>query len=91
MVTRNVVLTNRQNKLVTTLVSEGRYQNASEVLRDSLRLLEEKIERQNAELANIRSGVLEGLGQADRGEFESGTVEEIFESAFDEAKQRMAT
>ena len=40
-------------------------------------------------MANIRSGVLEGLGQAERGEFESGTVEEIFESAFDEAKQRM--
>ena len=41
MPTRNVVLTNHQAVLVEQLVTSGRYQNASEVLREGLRLLEQ--------------------------------------------------
>jgi len=37
MPTRNVVLTERQADLIETLVESGRYQNASEVMRDGLR------------------------------------------------------
>jgi putative addiction module CopG family antidote len=40
MPTRNVVLTAHQAGLVEKLVASGRYQNASEVLRDGLRLIE---------------------------------------------------
>ena len=40
MPTRNVVLTEHQAALVERLVSVGRYQNASEVLREGLRLVE---------------------------------------------------
>jgi len=40
--TRNVVLTERQADLIETLVESGRYQNASEVLRDGLRLVEQR-------------------------------------------------
>ena len=40
MPTRNIVLTDHQAALVERLVSSGRYQNASEVLRQGLRLLE---------------------------------------------------
>ena len=42
MPTRNVVLTDQQAELVETLVKSGRYQNASEVLRDGLRLLQRR-------------------------------------------------
>ena len=38
MPTRNVVLTEHQASLVEQLVTSGRYQNASEVLREGLRL-----------------------------------------------------
>jgi putative addiction module CopG family antidote len=38
--TRNVVLTPQQSALVDGLVASGRFQNASEVLRAGLRLLE---------------------------------------------------
>lgn len=41
MSTRNVVLSDHQHKLVDSLVSTGQYQNASEVLRAGLRLLEQ--------------------------------------------------
>ena len=40
MPTRNVVLSDHQNELVEGLVQSGRYQNASEVLREGLRLIE---------------------------------------------------
>jgi putative addiction module CopG family antidote len=40
MPTRNVVLTDHQDSLVDRLVKSGRYQNASEVLREGLRLME---------------------------------------------------
>lgn len=42
MPTRNVVITDRRQQLVEPLVASGRYQNASEVLRDGLRLVEER-------------------------------------------------
>jgi antitoxin ParD1/3/4 len=42
MPTRSVVLTDHRAKLVERLVASGRYQNASEVLRDGLRLLEDE-------------------------------------------------
>jgi Arc/MetJ-type ribon-helix-helix transcriptional regulator len=39
--TRNVVLTDHQEEFIEGLVSSGRYQNASEVLREGLRLIEQ--------------------------------------------------
>ena len=47
MPTRNVVLTDHQQDVIETLVESGRYQNASEVLRDGLRLVEQR-EREDA-------------------------------------------
>ena len=40
MPTRDVVLTEHQTALVENFVAFGRYQNASEVLREGLRLIE---------------------------------------------------
>ena len=42
MPTRNVVLSEHQHDLVESLVQSGRYQNASEVLREGLRLIEQR-------------------------------------------------
>lgn len=39
MPTRNIVLTEQQAKFVEQMVASGRYQNASEVLREGLRLV----------------------------------------------------
>jgi len=51
---QNVVLTKQQATLVESLVRSGRYQNASEVLRDGLRLLERREAEETAKLAAIR-------------------------------------
>ena len=57
MPTRNVVLTDQQVKLVEKLVHSGRYQNASEVLRDGLRLLQRRELEETAKLEAIRGAL----------------------------------
>ena len=49
MATRNIVLTERHQKTIERLVATGRYQNASEVLREGLRLLEQREAEDEAE------------------------------------------
>ena len=85
MPTRNVVLTEQQEIFVGQLVETGRYQNASEVLRDGLRLLEDRVKRREAELADISAGVIAGYDQIERGEFAEGSGEEAIERAFERA------
>jgi antitoxin ParD1/3/4 len=82
MPTRNIALTEAQDNFVGELISSGRYQSASEVLRDGLRLLGDAMARREAELADIRNGIAEGLGQERRGELIDG------EAAIDEAFRR---
>ncbi|MEJ6785103.1 MULTISPECIES: type II toxin-antitoxin system ParD family antitoxin [Phyllobacteriaceae] len=47
--------------LVRDLVESGRYASASEVLRDGLRLLEEREDRHQAKLEALREAVREGV------------------------------
>lgn len=46
---------------VRELVDSGRYASASEVVRDSLRLLEEREEQRQAKLAALREAIREGV------------------------------
>ncbi len=85
MATRNISLTEAQDNFVGELISSGRYRSASEVLRDGLRLLGDAMARREAELADIRSGIAEGLAQEQRGELIDGEVaiDEAFRQACD--------
>jgi len=65
MATRNIVLTDHQEQLVGTLVKAGRYQNASEVLREGLRLVEEKEVQLQQKLLTLREALAEGLADID--------------------------
>lgn len=67
--TRNVVLTERQANLIESLVESGRYQNASEVLRDGLRLVEQREAEDAIKLKALRSAARLGVGALERGEF----------------------
>jgi antitoxin ParD1/3/4 len=69
MPTRNVVLTKRQQGLIDKLVGSGRYQNASEVLREGLRLVEQREAEDAAKLKHLRAAAAEGFDTLDRGEF----------------------
>jgi antitoxin ParD1/3/4 len=69
MPTRNVVLTERQESLIEALVQSGRYQNASEVLREGLRLVESREIEEARKLEALRSAARDGASAFDRAEF----------------------
>jgi antitoxin ParD1/3/4 len=70
MPTRNVVLTDHQEEIVADLVRSGRYQNASEVLREGLRLIEERDAREHAKLAALKEAARIGFADLDEGRYE---------------------
>ncbi len=82
MATRNVVLSSAQDELVERLVASGRYQNASEVLRSGLRLLEE----QEADLHDLCSRLADGLAEATAGARAAGSGADAVRRAFARAK-----
>ncbi|NKX43169.1 type II toxin-antitoxin system ParD family antitoxin [Roseicyclus persicicus] len=84
MVTRNVVLTDAQSEFVDKLVASGRYQNASEALRAGLRLLE----RDEADLGDLRARLTAGLDEALRGDLAEGTGQDAIRRAFRAARSR---
>ena len=65
MPTRNVVLTTHQATLVDRLVKSGRYQNASEVLREGLRLVEREETETQARLEALRDAAHVGLADVE--------------------------
>lgn len=60
MPTRNVNLTEELDRFVAKKVKAGRYENASEVVRDALRTLEREEQRYEAKLAALRSAIDDG-------------------------------
>ena len=73
MPTRNVVLTGRQETLIESLVQSGRYQNASEVIREGLRMIENRELEDAAKLEGLRAAALAGVSALDRGAFKEFT------------------
>jgi antitoxin ParD1/3/4 len=67
MPTRNVVLTERQENLIDALVQSGRYQNASEVLREGLRLVENNEVEAATKLEALRTAVQVGVADFEQG------------------------
>lgn len=70
MATRNVVLSKHQHELVESLVSSGRFQNASEVLREGLRLLERQEAEDSARLTALRHAAEAGWADLAAGRFD---------------------
>jgi antitoxin ParD1/3/4 len=67
MPTRNVVLTAHQADLIEKLVASGRYQNASEVLREGLRMVESREAEDRARLEAIRRAIQVGIDDLEAG------------------------
>jgi antitoxin ParD1/3/4 len=78
MPTRNISLTDHLDRLVEAEVGSGRYGNASEVVREGLRLIERRKQEERAKLKWLRGAVREGLDQIDRGEgVEFGSIGDL--------------
>ncbi len=68
----NVSLTPQLQGFVEAKVKSGRYQSSSEVVRESLRLMEQRDQANAAALVEVRRKVAVGLDQARRGELRDG-------------------
>jgi antitoxin ParD1/3/4 len=69
--TRNVVLTEQQATMIERLVHSGRYQNASEVLRDGLRLVQQRDAEDKARIAALRQAASVGEQDFSAGRYRS--------------------
>ncbi len=64
----NVSLTPELEQFVSTKVGSGRYNSASEVVREALRLLEEHDQARGAQIAAFNQELGQRLASLDRGE-----------------------
>jgi antitoxin ParD1/3/4 len=64
----NVSLTPELEMLVESKVRSGRYQSASEVIREGLRLLDDQDRLRKAQLDEVRKKIQIGIDQLDRGD-----------------------
>jgi antitoxin ParD1/3/4 len=72
----NVSLTPELERLVHEKVSSGLYNSASEVVREALRLLQERDELRGLRFQELKREIAKGTEAADRGELISG--DEVF-------------
>ena len=86
MPTRNVVLTEQQAELVEKLVQSGRYQNASEVLRDCLRFLQRRESEETAKLEALRGALDEAEAAVATGDLYDYTP-----TLFDDEEESIST
>jgi antitoxin ParD1/3/4 len=73
----NVHLTDELERLVQRKVQSGRYNSASEVVREALRLLEERDELRAIRKDELRKRIAEGLEAVKAGRVQDG--EEVFD------------
>ena len=69
MPTQTVVLTEHQEKVIDGLVKSGRYENASEVMREGLRLIEQRENLEAAKLAALQQASQQGFSDLEQGRF----------------------
>jgi antitoxin ParD1/3/4 len=95
MPTQNVNLTEHQSALIHRLMDEGRYKNASEVVRAGLRLLECQEEEERLKLERLRAEVQKGVDDLENGRYvEVSNREEIdalFEKIRSDARRLLAS
>jgi antitoxin ParD1/3/4 len=73
--------------LIQSLIESGRYSTASEVMREGLRLLEEREERRQAKLEALRAEIQKGF---DSGPAEEVDIGEMMKSIKERGRQRLA-
>ena len=69
MPTRNVNLTDHFDRFIEAGITSGRFSNASEVVREGLRLLEQRESEDKAKLQWLRAAVKQGFDEIDNGQF----------------------
>jgi antitoxin ParD1/3/4 len=75
--TRNVVLTDHHESVIEALVDSGRYQDASDVLREGLRLVERSEALEAAKLMALQGAAAVGFADLDARRFHDVRSDEV--------------
>jgi antitoxin ParD1/3/4 len=87
MPTRNVDLTEHLDRFIETGITSGRFSNASEVVREGLRLLEQREEDETAKLEWLRKAAKEGFDDADRGDYVTLSSDQEIDTFVDQVRR----
>jgi antitoxin ParD1/3/4 len=91
MPTRNINLTEHFDRFIEAGISAGRYQNASEVVRAALRLLEQHEAEDAAKRERFWEAIQEGIDAADRGDvttLEEHEIDDFIEKIGEDVEER---
>ena len=86
----SVALTPHFESLAHRLVTSGRYNNISEVIRDGLRLLESRMQEESAKLHALRTAVKVGLDDFENGNFTQLNTPQQIEDFVRQSGERVA-
>ena len=73
----NVSLTPQLEEMIKKKVASGYYNSSSEVIREALRLLDERDQLKSLQLAELRNDIASGINSLESGEGRSFDVESI--------------
>lgn len=85
----NVSLTPELEQLVNDKVTTGMYQTASEVIREGLRLLRERDQRQDALRRDVRAG-FEAVERGEFTEYDAGNIQKLSNRVKARGRKRLA-
>src|SRR5579864_1779840 len=90
MPTRNVNLTDHFDRFIETGIRSGRFSNASEVVREGLRLLEQREKEDKAKLEWLRAAAKEAFDQLDRGDYIALNSEEDLDAFMNQIHEEVS-
>jgi antitoxin ParD1/3/4 len=90
MPTRNVNLTEHFDRFIEFGITSGRFSNASEVVREGLRLLEQREEEDKARLEWLRGAAREGFDAADCGDYVTLRSDDEIEDFVDRTRRQVS-
>jgi antitoxin ParD1/3/4 len=69
MPTRNISLTPEQDAFIDEVLGAGEYANASEAVRDAIRILQQRRAEDALKLERLRAAIQQGVAALERGAF----------------------
>ena len=86
---RNVNLTEHYDQFITAKIASGRFSNASEIVREGLRLLEQREREDEAKLEWLRSAAKEGFEAIEKGDYTILRSDDDLNSFMDEISKEI--